>query len=459
MKKLTLVIIAAFFLIAANAQQKPQEDVRYNQYGVKVNRTPLSAEERNGVLVFESKDQNYRLWFDVRVQADGAFYFGENPDFDKIADGGCIRRARFAVKGQIAKDWYGELDTDFANGSFELKDAIIEYDGLKNFTFTTGNFKEGFSMECTTTSRYLAIMERPMVVQTFGPSRHLGIQAKYNYKWLMTEVGLHGQVIDGQETRTYVEDNNKDFGNGPGYSYTGKFVIMPFYESRDMGLHIGAAASYRTPKTDVAPAEFGTVRYSTRNATSINRKKYLDTDLIKDVDHDLLFGFEFAGYRKGLRFQSEYIGNSTYIKSTSTLDKSTKYFSGWYAQVGYLLFGGKQQYNIEDAEFTQPTRGRSWGDVELVGRYDYINLNSQNIKGGSGENYTLGINYYITNSVKVMLNYMYCNNDRYANGKGKLLIGYDVDGVPTKIPSKVATASGKAGVDYSMLGIRFEIDF
>jgi len=58
-----------------------------------------------------------------------------------------------------------------------------------------------------------------------------------------------------------------------------------------------------------------------------------------------------------------------------------------------------------------------------------------------------------------MLNYMYCNNDRYANGKGKLFIGYDVDGVPTKIPSKVATASGKAGVDYSMLGIRFEIDF
>lgn len=54
---------------------------------------------------------------------------------------------------------------------------------------------------------------------------------------------------------------------------------------------------------------------------------------------------------------------------------------------------------------------------------------------------------------------MYSNNDRYANGKGKLFVGYDVDGNPTKDPTMVSDASGKAGVDYHMLGIRFEIDF
>ncbi len=107
--------------VAGWAQEKPQEEVRYNQYGVKVERNPLGVEERSGILVFESKSQDYRLWFDIRVQADGAVYFGENKDFDKIGDGVNIRRARFAVKGQITKDWYGELDTDLLTALSSLR--------------------------------------------------------------------------------------------------------------------------------------------------------------------------------------------------------------------------------------------------------------------------------------------------------------------------------------------------
>lgn len=53
------------------------DSVRYNEYGLAVKRTPLQAERRNGVLVFESKDQKARVWTDLRVQADGAIFFGE----------------------------------------------------------------------------------------------------------------------------------------------------------------------------------------------------------------------------------------------------------------------------------------------------------------------------------------------------------------------------------------------
>ena len=51
------------------------------------------------------------------------------------------------------------------------------------------------------------------------------------------------------------------------------------------------------------------------------------------------------------------------------------------------------------------------------------------------------------------------NNDRYANGKDKLFVGLDSAGQPTRDYTKVAAADGKAGVDYQMLAIRFEIDF
>ncbi len=97
--------------------------------------------------------------------------------------------------------------------------------------------------------------------------------------------------------------------------------------------------------------------------------------------------------------------------------------------------------------------------MELAARYDYMNLNSRNIFGGAAESYTVGLNYYASKNVKVMVNYQYNNNDRYANGKGKLLVGHDASGNPTKDYKKVVESDGKAGVDYNMLSVRFEIDF
>ena len=469
-KTLFLLITALLFSFSLSAQEKDSckhkmciktgaaakqiNDVRYNQYGVAVNRLQLSAEDRDGVLVFEATDQSYKFWFDNRVQVDGATFFGNDKNFDKIGDGVSIRRARFAVKAKL-KDFYGEVDMDFADGVFELKDAVVAYYGLKNFEFKAGNFKEGFSMEETTTSRYLPFIERPMIVQTFAPSRHLGFQAAYSYKWLLAEAGVHFQEVKDLEIRTNVEDNNKDYGRNSGHSFTGKMVVMPFYDQTNYGVHIGAAASYRTPKSDVAESDYNGDRFSTRNSTSINRKKYLDTDVIPNVDHDLLYGFELAGFYKGLRFQSEYIGNNTYIKN----DGPTYKFKGWYAYVGYLLFGGHQRYNSAEGEFTQPERGRSWGDLEVLGRYEYCDLNSKTIYGGSAQAYTFGLTYYITNNVKIQVNYQYNDNDRYANGKGKLKTGYDASGKATSDYTKIVDKKGKGGVDYNMLAMRFEIDF
>jgi phosphate-selective porin OprO/OprP len=79
--------------------------------------------------------------------------------------------------------------------------------------------------------------------------------------------------------------------------------------------------------------------------------------------------------------------------------------------------------------------------------------------GGAGEGYTFGINYHVNSNVKIMLNYAYMNHDRYANGKGKLFVGYDEAGELTKDPKKVVDANGKAGDDFSMICVRFEVDF
>lgn len=457
MKRSILMLALVTCCSAMFAQENTEQNTDVNQYGVVVSKRPVEVTEQDGFLVMKGKDaaSDYKLWFDIRVQADAATFFGNDKNFDKIGDGMSIRRARFAVKSQVNKDWYGEIDMDLADGVVELKDAIVRYTGLQDLKIQAGNFKENFSLQRNTTSRYLQFMERPMVTY-IAPSRHIGFNVEYANDYVWASAGVFGQEIAGTEERTNVEDNNKDYGRGPGLSYTGKVVFRPLANMENGSLHIGLAGSYREPTATMSTAEYGGVRISSRNTTSINRKKYLDTDVIKDVDHELMYTAELAGHYEGLRYEGAYIADNIHMLDAATNNK-TKKFWGWYAQAGYLLFGGKQQYDAGGAKYTKVERGKKWGDVELCLRYEFIDLNSENIYGGSAEAYCAGINFYANNNVKIVVNYQYNNNDRYANGKNKLYVGYDANGKPTKDFTQVVDSN--AGVDYHMLAVRFEIDF
>ena len=451
---LTLAALLLSSAFLAHAQEQ------YNQYGVKVDIDPLQAEAQDGILVLRSKNNSgYKIWFDNRVQTDGAVYFGQPSWAEGISNGLSIRRARFAVKAQINEDWYGEVDMDMADGMFELKDAIIRYTGFDHWTLQMGNFKEIFSIQRNNSSRYLQFIERPMVCSALAPSRQIGFNVNYYNNGIYANLGIHGQKIAGEEERTYVTEKSKSaLGPDEGFSYTAKLVYQPGWDKTEWGMHLGAAVSYRMPKT--TDEYWGKTRFSCRNSSNITRKKYIDTGDF-DYDHNLLYTAELAGYWKGFRGEAVFMGNTTYLPENA----GTKMFSGWYVQGGYLLFGGTQRYDGAGAKFTRVKRGQKWGDVELCGRIEYVDLNAdkalaaddQKIMGGSCMAYALGLNYYINDHVKVQLNYQFNDNDRFASGKGnKFVCGVDEAGNPTKNPYKTV---GKAGVDYHMVAMRFEIDF
>lgn len=459
MRKL-FFITAVLLLASATAVAQEEEQQQFNQYGVKVDIDPLQAEAQDGILVLRSKNNSgYKIWLDNRVQTDGAVFFGEPTWADGISNGLSIRRARFAVKAQITKDWYGEVDIDMANGAFELKDAIIRYSGIPHLEIQAGSFKEIFSMQRNNSSRYLLFMERPMVCSALAPSRHIGFNVNYHYNSIFLNASIQGQAIEGQEARDFTEDKSKtQLGPDEGLSYTFKAIWQPGWNKDNWGLHVGGAISYRNPKT--TDETWGKTRFSARNSNGINRKKYIDTGEF-DYHHNLLYTGELAGYWGGLRAEAAWIGNTTYLPN----NEGTKFFSGWYVQAGYLLFGGSQRYDSNGGKFTRVKRGRKWGDIELCARVEQIDLNAdkrlaaadQKIMGGSSMAYAAGINYYINDHVKIMLNYQFNDNDRFSSGKGnKFNVGLDKDGNATRDPYKTV---GKAGVDYHMVSMRFEIDF
>ena len=465
MKKFLITLSALCIATFAFAQQ--EENVQYNQYGQKVESLPIDVRLQDGILVFQNKAANYKMWFDVRVQGDAAAYFGYDKNLVSIGNGMNIRRSRFAIKAQLDKNWYGELDTDWTSGTPEIKDAILEYTGIPNLSIKMGNFKENFSIQRNTTSRYLQFMERPMVT-ALAPSRHLGVAATWSCPLVWVSGGVFGPQLKSSEEMTAMEDGNKDYGLNEGLSYTGKVAIRPI-NNQTSSLHIGAAVSYREPKLTSTDG-YNATRYSSRNSTSINRKKFLDTDAIKGLDHELAYTVELAGHWKQLRYEGAYIARTAYLNPEKTVipkeDLGPQTADGWYVQAGWLLFGGQQNYDAKGGKYTRINPGRSWGDVELCARYEVADFNcSKYYAGGSAQAFTLGLNFYPTKNVKFVINYQYNINDKYANGKGandgtdeaaKWFVGYDASGNKCKVPSQIV---GNTGICYSMIACRFQVAF
>lgn len=457
---LSIVFVSLIYPLAAQHDTLSTKNI----YGVVVDRHPLDLEARNGILHFDAKDKTYKFWLDNRVYVDGAYFFDKNT-YNPIGNGITIRRARMAFKTILNNNWYGEIDLDFAGSHVEMKDMIVGYitskkTGLfKNTIVKLGNFKEGFSMEETTTSRYVTFIERSLISK-LAPSRHLGMQyTKYARYWMFVG-GVHFADLGGDEEVGFSQGHNKGNGMDEGISYTGRAVLRYISSNNDLVFHFGGGYSYRTPKTSWEIAD--AYRYSTRTVSNINRKKYLDTDDIKNVESRTLANVEFAAAWKNIMFHSEYLVaklNGTDLNRMPGITSSKA--EGSFAQVGWLLFGGHYQYNIREGEFTQVARGKKWGDIELAFRYDYLNLNDFDAKiyGGGANAYTFGLNYHVNPNVKFMLNYTYADHDRYANGKGKLYIGYDSKGDLTKDWSKVDSSKGKPGEQFGFIQLRAEIDF
>ena len=351
---------------------------------------PLPAMYDGGNLVFQSADSAFKYWIDGRVQLDGAEYFGSEND---LGSGTHVRRARFGVKTTMFRNWQGEIDLDFAGNEVEVKDLWVGYAGFPNTLVRVGNFKEPFSLETLTSSKFITFLERSYI-DAFSPDRHIGLSvSRWGKRW-QASAGVFGQESGDVD----------ESGQAEAWAVTGRVTVAPVLAERRV-VHLGGALSRRTPNADV-PDDANRVRFRARPETVVNQARFLSTGQIEQTDHVAYYNAEAAVVFGALSAQGEFTAVTVHRMN----DLKSANFSGGYAAVSLFLTGESRPYESSAGEFGRVIPRSRHGAVELAGRFSRMSLNDTDsgvdIAGGKGTNYTLGLNWHVNQNFKFMVNYV-----------------------------------------------------
>lgn len=407
-KNLHIIVIAVLFVFLSNLNVIAQE--------AKVpggdQKDPISTEVKNGKLVFQSEDGNFRWWIDSRIQVDGAIYF-ENKN--ALSNGVDLRRLTFALKSMLWKNWEAELDVEFAEAvstksQIELRDMFVKYTFPKfNLSLQAGNFKEPFGLERLNSSRLLTFLERSASSYAFPLGRRIGVAARY---W--TDFGQVTAAVMGHEAGTRIDKGQRD----EGFSTNLRATVAPINHFGE-NLHVGLAGSYKVPDA-VADLKPNTIEINARTETYVFNPKFLHTGDINDVNYYNRYGVELLYINGPLYFQTEYMGSSIY----RWYGNPTINLKGGYVMAAWVLTGETRYYYVDEGEVGPIEAPKHcWGALEFAARYSVTDLNDfgTDIHGGQSNQLTLGLNYYPNPSIRLMLDYSYVNLDQFATRKGNLI--------------------------------------
>ena len=426
MKKSILLVLISMFLLSFGSLYAQEEAKDLGTGSV-----PLGVNARAGKMFFESKDGDFQWWFDSRIQIDGAMFF---EDKNGLSNGFNIRRATFAMKTVLWKDWQAELDLDFAEGTetdrgIDARDMWIKYNfPNKNISIQVGNFKEPFGLERLNSSRLLTFLERTTMSNALTLGRRLGGTVRYWTDYAQVTAG-----ISGHEFGARLDKGTKDEGFSTNIRISGAPINKP-----GLNLHIGGGYSYKTPDA-VSGVAANSIEIKSRSETYEFDPKLLHSGEITNVNYYNRFGGELAFVSGPFYFQGEYIKTQVVRWYPSKNPKIN--FEGAYALATYMLTGETRSYFVDEGEVgpTEKPKSSTWGAWELKARYSMLDLNDPNLPnpayGGKADILSLGFNWYPNQSIKIQVEYNMTNHDEHATSKGKF-VGND---------------------DFSMLQVRFQV--
>ena len=334
-----------------------------------------------------------------------------------IQDGFGFRRARLGAQGVVGTSarWVAEID--FANGDFRPRDLYVGLTVLPGVReVRVGYFREPFSLEGATSSRFITFMERSPLNQ-LDPARDWGVAG---YWWPDGERLTYaiGAFRDGTGSDGF------SGGDGGNWAVTTRLTGLPVYEDGEGTfrlVHLGGAFSYRVPAG-------GVVRYAPDPQSNIldvsdsPASPFLPTVSIPATSQQL-YNFQAAGVRGPLSLQGEWSATAIQQRGGGLV-----FFHGFYVDASYFLTGEHRGYDRTAGAFSRVAVRRplvrndgapatGFGAVELAGRLSVADFRSGNLPpppsgplaaapgGATLYQLTVGVNWYLNDYTRVMANY------------------------------------------------------
>jgi len=345
---------------------------------------------------FESSDGKYSFQPFGRVHIDTAFF---DDDINDHPDGATFRSARLGMKGKLDKDLNYKFELDFgnkdSNDSVSFRDVYLEYTGFEYANVKAGSFKPAYGLEELTSANYITFIERSLPTGSFVTSQKIGLQlnnASKNYSWAL---GVHND----RSTTKSSDDEAK--------SIAARATVAPINEDGKL-LHLGFSQVYRVPDS-----ASDSVSYDAKAENSIQSLESAETGTITSVDSAHLTGVELAGVYGPFSLQGEYFHNVISRESNPDVD-----LSGWYAQTSYFLTGESRPYSHKKGVFGRVVPNKpfslkdgGYGAWEVAARYSSLDLSDGLVQGGSVDDITFGVNWYLNKNARLMANYIISNTD------------------------------------------------
>lgn len=371
--------------------------------------------------------------------------FGDDPE-DRFT----FRRIRMEFSGDIPQNMLWRMQLDFNNpSSAEYKDVYFGWENLLgNNTFLIGNQKRPLGLDHLNSSRYNVFAERPLVVESFNEDARRVGAAMYGHtddesvNWRYGIYNLENTSRDGR----FIGDSSQMGGYA-------RLAATPWYDEASGGrgyYHWALAGAVAKPDGDnfANDTNANEGRFRTRPLARSD-SRWLNTGRIAGADWYEILAVESVLNMGRFQLVSEYMANFMQRDNVTPGTGDDLFFHGFYVYGAYFLTGehmpwsrtsgtiarAKPFENFFLVDRLQGRAGRGWGAWQIAARYDYLDLTDEDITGGVGQNYTLGLNWYWNAYSKVQTNLIFGDiKDRGPIG------GFD-------------------GGDYWILGSRFMCDF
>jgi phosphate-selective porin OprO/OprP len=314
---------------------------------------------------------------------------------------------RIGVKGNAWENVLYQVEVEFEGSETDFKDCFLETTNCPILgNVRVGHFKEPFSLEETTSSRFITFMSRSNAHGALVPSRNYGVMA-YDYlmedqDWTWMMGTFRNSSPDNPVGRaSFVEDRGD-------WTYDVRIAGNPYYDEPSNGrylVHVGSAYSYRRTS--------GTNAVFTDKPELGSQNGYLGTQFTGDRDWNL-FGGEAALAWGPSSLQSEvyaaYLGGDQ--------------ITGGYVQYSYFITGENRGYRRDVKAFDRVTPIENFfrvstadgvcmgkGAWEMKARYSWLDMNAGQATAGFVRGYqngfTTGANWYWNPYTRMMFDYVY----------------------------------------------------